>query len=64
MYGCSFTCHATPTHTQVASAAQVWRQVYPERPPDVVVVASSLWDLARMSAYEPHLMAGNEPYEA
>ncbi|KAJ9511031.1 hypothetical protein QJQ45_002875 [Haematococcus lacustris] len=47
--------------SRVPAAAAAWRQLFPEQPwPDLVVVASGLWDLARMAAWEPHRMAQPE----
>ncbi len=38
----------------------VWRSYGQARPPDVVVVSSMLWDLARMHFFEPELVEGQD----
>ncbi|KAG1665225.1 hypothetical protein FOA52_011413 [Chlamydomonas sp. UWO 241] len=51
-----------PARARVDAAALVWRALAPGMGvgPDVVVVSSTLWDLARMSTYEPHLVSTPE----
>ena len=42
---------------RIDQGVTVWKS-YSANPPDLVVVSSMLWDIARMSAYEPALLAG------
>lgn len=44
---------------RIAAAAAQWAS-YSPAPPDLVVVASGLWDIARMWRYEPHYVGGEQ----
>jgi hypothetical protein len=47
-----------PVAVRVAQTAAAWEAFSPGAPPQLVVVASCLWDVARMAAHEPALLAG------